>query len=159
MGLEPFPKDCSLSVVVREGKEIDRLTYAPIGKREDNVHVYKFPMPGLGFTLVVSKNIPQNYREKCFVHGPGKPHRCNDAHRKISYGRRGQDTSAEISGSLKLKALPSPPGSRANSRVFSKSKLNFYSANSSGPRRQHKLDFAGDSRCSILLNMNGPARI
>ena len=73
VGLEPFPKDCSLSVVAREGKEIDRLTYAPIGKREDNVHVYKFPMPGLGFALVVSKNIPQNYREKCFVHGPGNP--------------------------------------------------------------------------------------
>jgi hypothetical protein len=30
-------------------------------------------MPGLGFALVVSKNIPQNYREKCFVHGPGNP--------------------------------------------------------------------------------------
>ena len=73
MGLQPFPKHCSLSVVVRQGKEIDRLTHAPIGKREDNVHVYKFPMPGLGFSLVVSKNIPQNYRGKCFVHGPGNP--------------------------------------------------------------------------------------
>jgi hypothetical protein len=73
MGLQAFPKDCSLWVVVREGKEINRLTYAPIGKREGNFHVYKFPMPGLGFSLVVSKNIPQNYREKCFVHGPGNP--------------------------------------------------------------------------------------
>lgn len=73
MGLQAFPKDSSLWVVVREGTEIDRLTYAPIGKREGNFHVYKFPMPGLGFSLVVSKNIPQNYREKCFVHGPGNP--------------------------------------------------------------------------------------
>lgn len=73
LGLLPFPKDCSLSVVVREGKEIDRLTYAPIGKREGDFHVYKFPMPGLGFSMVVSKNVPQNYREKCFVHGSGNP--------------------------------------------------------------------------------------
>jgi len=73
MGLLAFPQDCSLSVVVREGKEIDRLTYAPIGKREGNFHVYKFPIPGLGFSLVVSKNTPQNYREQCFVHGPGNP--------------------------------------------------------------------------------------
>jgi hypothetical protein len=73
LGLLAFPQDCSLSVVVREGKEIDRLTYAPIGKREGKYHVYKFPMPGLGFSMVVSKNIPQNYRDKCFVHGSGNP--------------------------------------------------------------------------------------
>jgi len=73
LALLPFPKDCSLSVVVREGKEIDRLTYAPLGKREENFHVYKFPMPAIGFSIVVSKNIPRNYREKCFVHGHGNP--------------------------------------------------------------------------------------
>lgn len=73
MGLQAFPKDCSLWVVVREGKEIDRLTYAPIGERKGNFHVYKFPMPGLAFSLVVSKNIPANYRERCLVHGPGNP--------------------------------------------------------------------------------------
>jgi hypothetical protein len=73
LGLLPFPKDCSSSVVVREGKEIDRLTYAPLGKREENFHVYKFPMPAIGFSIVVSKNIPRNYREKCFVHGHGNP--------------------------------------------------------------------------------------
>jgi len=73
MGLLAFPQDCSLSVVVREGKEIDRLTYAPIGKRKGNFHVYKFPIPGLGFSLVVSKDTPQNYREQCFVHGPETP--------------------------------------------------------------------------------------
>ena len=73
MGSQPFPKDCSLWVAVREGKEIDRLTYAPIGKRQDNIHVYKFPMPGLAFLLAVSKNIPGNLRDRCFVHGRGNP--------------------------------------------------------------------------------------
>jgi len=72
MGLKAFPKDCSLWVVVREGK-IDRLTYPPVGKRMGNFHVYRFPIPGLAFTLVVSKNIPANYREMCFVHGSGNP--------------------------------------------------------------------------------------
>ena len=73
MGLEPFPKDCTLWVVVREGKELDRLTYAPIGERRGKVHTYKFPMPGFGFSLTVSKHIPANYRQHCFVHGPGNP--------------------------------------------------------------------------------------
>lgn len=73
MGLQPFPKDSSLWVVVREGKEIDRLTYAPIGARQGNFHAYKFPMPGLAFSLAVSKNIPANHRARCLVHGQGNP--------------------------------------------------------------------------------------
>ncbi|MFZ0277111.1 MAG: hypothetical protein WA254_17110 [Candidatus Sulfotelmatobacter sp.] len=73
MGLQAFPKDSSLWVMVREGKEIDRLTYAPVGERKGNFHVYKFPMPGLAFLLTVSKNIPVNHREICFVHGVGNP--------------------------------------------------------------------------------------
>src|SRR5260370_30210325 len=73
MGQGDFPTDCALLVTVREGKEIDRLTYAPVGERREIFHVYKFPMPGLAFSMVVSKNIPANFREKCFVRGPGNP--------------------------------------------------------------------------------------
>ncbi len=73
MGQQAFPKDASLWVVVREGKEIDRLTYAPIGSRQGNFHAYKFPMPGLAFSMAVSKNIPANHRERCLVHGPRNP--------------------------------------------------------------------------------------
>jgi len=73
MGQGFFPTDCSLWLAIREGKEIDRLTYAPIGSRVGNFHVYRFPMPGLAFSLIVSKNIPDAHREKCFVHGPGNP--------------------------------------------------------------------------------------
>jgi len=73
MGQEVFPKDASLWLMVREGKEIGRLTYAPIGARQGNFHTYKFPMPGLAFSLTVSKNIPANHREICLVHGPGNP--------------------------------------------------------------------------------------
>lgn len=73
MGVHPFPKDAVLWVAVREGKEIDRLTYAPMGERRERVHTYKFPMPGFGFSLTVSKNIPANYRKHCFVHGQGNP--------------------------------------------------------------------------------------
>ncbi len=112
LGLLAFPQDCSLSVVVREGKEIDRLTYAPIGKREGNFHVYKFPMPGLGFSMVVSKNITvplrsrQNYRANVFLvcmASENLIHRCNDACRGIPHSRRRQDGSGETSRSLKLK--------------------------------------------------------
>jgi hypothetical protein len=73
MGLESFPKDSSLWLVVREGKEISRLTYAPLGARKDGLHIYKFPMPGLALMLTVSKNVPARHRQKCFVHGPGNP--------------------------------------------------------------------------------------
>jgi len=73
MGLQPFPKDCALWVAVRQRREIDRLTYAPFGERQGNMHVYKFPMPGLAFMTVVSKNIPANFRDRCFVQGRGNP--------------------------------------------------------------------------------------
>jgi hypothetical protein len=49
------------------------MTYVTAGKREGKVHVYKFPMPGLGFSLIVSKNILDNYRNMCFVRRSGNP--------------------------------------------------------------------------------------
>jgi hypothetical protein len=74
MGLQPFPQDYfSLWVVVREGKEIDRLTYAPAGNRIDKLHSYRFPMPGFCFMLFVSKNLPARVTEKCFASGSGNP--------------------------------------------------------------------------------------
>jgi len=73
MGQEDFPVDCALLVTVREGKEIDRLTYSPIGERREHCHMFKFPMPGLAFSLAVGKNIPENYRNGCFVHMSGNP--------------------------------------------------------------------------------------
>ncbi len=73
MGEETFPNDSILWVVVRDAGGLDRLTYAPIGERKGNFHVYKFPMPGLGFSLSVGKNIPLNHRQGCIVHGPGNP--------------------------------------------------------------------------------------
>jgi hypothetical protein len=74
MGLQAYPKDCSsLWVVVREGKETDRLTYPPVGKGSGKLHVYRFPMPGFCFILAISKNIPAYVSEKCFVSGHGNP--------------------------------------------------------------------------------------
>jgi hypothetical protein len=68
-----FPKHASLWVMVGEGKEIDRLTYAPIGARQGNFHAYKFPMPGLAFSMAVSKNIPANHRARCLFTVLGTP--------------------------------------------------------------------------------------
>lgn len=73
LGVSDFPKHCTLWIAIREGKEIGRLTYAPIGERKGNFHVHKFPMPGLGFSMTVSKNLPARYKEKCFVRGTGNP--------------------------------------------------------------------------------------
>jgi hypothetical protein len=74
VGFQSFPKDCfSLWVVVREGKAIDRLTYAPAGNRIGKFHSYRFPMPGFCFMLYVGKNIPDYISEKCFATGSGNP--------------------------------------------------------------------------------------
>lgn len=73
LGQADYPDECALLVSVREGEEIDRLTHAPIGERRDLFHVYRFPMPGLVFSLAVGRNIPTNFRQGCFAHMPNKP--------------------------------------------------------------------------------------
>ncbi len=73
MGEELFPRDACLWVAVREGKGVDRLTHVPMGARIGDLHAYKFPMPRLAFTLLVSKNVPAKNRTICFACGPGSP--------------------------------------------------------------------------------------
>src|SRR6185312_3596605 len=68
-----FPRDCALLVAIRTGKEVNRVTFAPIGERKDSCHAYKFPMPGLGLSVAVGRNIPRNVRNLCLVNGPGNP--------------------------------------------------------------------------------------
>lgn len=73
VGVTSFPSDCALLVALRTDKDIDCFTYPPIGSRRDGHHVYKFPMPGLGFSIAVGRNIPANIRSCCLVNGPGNP--------------------------------------------------------------------------------------
>ena len=73
IGDEAFPAYACLWVAVREGTEFNRLTHVPTLARANGLHAYKFPMPGLAFTLIVSKNIPARFRALCVVHGPRNP--------------------------------------------------------------------------------------
>lgn len=73
MGFKTFPTDSALWVVVREGKAISHLTHPPLGGRKNNFYIYNFPMPRLAFTLMVGKNIPELYRQRCIVHGDEGP--------------------------------------------------------------------------------------
>jgi hypothetical protein len=73
MGISPFPTHCALVVTVREGSDVSRLTYAPIGERRGNYRLYKFPMPGLGFAIAIGKRLPHQLRRNCFVRGPAHP--------------------------------------------------------------------------------------
>ncbi len=73
LGKAGFPEHSCLWVIVREGKGADRLTHVPKCVRAGGLHVYKFPMPGFAFTLLVSKNIPLNYKAYCFVCDPKNP--------------------------------------------------------------------------------------
>jgi len=71
--LNTFPLNCSLWVVVREGKETDCVTFTPVTERQGNWHVHKFTMPGLIFMLLVGKMIPDNVRKMCIIHGDKNP--------------------------------------------------------------------------------------
>ncbi|MFZ1007776.1 MAG: hypothetical protein WAN65_13120 [Candidatus Sulfotelmatobacter sp.] len=73
LGEEEFPADSVLWVAVRSGRGSDKLTHVPVLVRKDGLHSYKFPMPGLAFTLIVSKNIPSRYRDISLVQGAGNP--------------------------------------------------------------------------------------
>lgn len=74
MDLKGFPKDCTLLVVVREGEsEVSRLTFPPSGGRKGKFHVYRFPIPGLAFSVAVGKNIPAEFHRTCFVRGYRNP--------------------------------------------------------------------------------------
>jgi len=73
LGEEPFPTHAALWVAVREKSQVERLTFAPVGGRAGNFHSHRFPMPGFGFTLFTGKNIPENVRGACIVHGSGNP--------------------------------------------------------------------------------------
>ena len=45
----------------------------PVQERLERLHVCRFPLPGIAFTLSVSRNIPANYRNMCLIHGIGNP--------------------------------------------------------------------------------------
>ena len=73
LGSRLFPEYCSLWIILREKSDYDKLTYTPVQERQGLFRVCRFPMPGFAFSLLVSKNIPLNYRNLCVVHGPGNP--------------------------------------------------------------------------------------
>jgi hypothetical protein len=72
-GGAPFPEDCTLTVAIRLGDELDKLTYEPIGEARGEFHVCKFPMPGFAFSMMIGKSVPMSFRKFCFVRGHGNP--------------------------------------------------------------------------------------
>jgi hypothetical protein len=73
MGLAAFPKDCSLSVIVREGKDFDRTAIFPYGHRMEKFYIHKFVIPGFAFTLGIGSMLTGEFRNVCFVRAPGNP--------------------------------------------------------------------------------------
>ena len=68
-----FPENAVLWVAVRKKSEISQLTIQPFTDKRGLVHLHKFPMPGLAFTLVIGKDLPETITNACIVHGPGNP--------------------------------------------------------------------------------------
>jgi len=74
IGEDEFPAHAAIFLAVREGDQVSRLTATPVGRRhEAGFRVYKFPMPGLGYSLAVGRNIPATFRNFCLVRGHGRP--------------------------------------------------------------------------------------
>jgi len=74
MGESAFPPDCALWIALPKGRgAYEQLTYAPCGERQDGFHGFRFPMAGIAFSMLVSKHLPQLYKNMCFVHGAGNP--------------------------------------------------------------------------------------
>jgi hypothetical protein len=103
LGLLPFPKDCSLSVVVREGKEIDRLTYAPIVQTRRKFSRLQIPHARHRILNSCEQEYSAELPREMLRSRSWKPYCCNDAYRRIPHGRRDQDGSGETRRSLKLK--------------------------------------------------------
>jgi hypothetical protein len=68
-----FPDNCFLSMVVREGTKLDRLTAFPAGGRTGRFCLYRFAMPGLAFSLAVGKRTPRSFQNICLVHNETHP--------------------------------------------------------------------------------------
>jgi hypothetical protein len=73
LGEESYPRDACLWVYVREKGRLEQLTFTPTQGRADGLHTCRFPMPGLAFLLIVSKNTPATHRNICLVNAPGNP--------------------------------------------------------------------------------------
>jgi hypothetical protein len=74
MGQAEFPTDAVLTVTVRAMSLVSGLVEWPSKlKRFQDTHAHSFIMPGMGFKLFVSRNIPAEIRWLCFVRGQGHP--------------------------------------------------------------------------------------
>jgi hypothetical protein len=73
LGRELFPTNCYLTVVVRETKEVNQVTYEPVTRKTGGFHIHRFPIPGLAFGMSIGQKIPDEYRKACIVNGPGNP--------------------------------------------------------------------------------------
>ncbi len=69
-----FPQDCALMVSVPENvTKIVGLSLTPYGGRKGTHHSYKLIVLGVGFHLLVGKQIPRGLRAMCIVRGVGNP--------------------------------------------------------------------------------------
>ena len=73
LGETAFPQDAVLTVCVREGGVIDKLTHTPHGMSGPKISTYQFPTPGFSFVLTIGKQIPLRTSQYCFVRGLGRP--------------------------------------------------------------------------------------
>ncbi len=68
-----WPDCASLMVVVREKSKVSFLSHDPVRSKQTGIHAFTFPMPGLSFTLFVSRHLDDFHSAMCFVRGEGHP--------------------------------------------------------------------------------------
>lgn len=73
LGQAEFPPTTSLLIAVRMVSPISLMTSEPMGEQRGPIYVARFPMPGIGFSIGIGDDLPQEYKWNCFVRGHGNP--------------------------------------------------------------------------------------
>jgi len=74
MGEAQFPSGCALLVYVPPNEPLlAGLVLSPYGGRREQYHLWKLPVLGVTFHLLVGTQTPPALRARCFVRGQGNP--------------------------------------------------------------------------------------
>jgi hypothetical protein len=72
LGRTPFPKDAALRVILPTPALARLIATLPMPDRVDGVRSYKVFIPGIAFTMILGKHIPNSISEVAFMPSPNR---------------------------------------------------------------------------------------
>ncbi len=73
LGDQRFPKAAALWVWVSRYENPNRVVTPPVSTRAWNCHLHAFDIPGIRFTLILGRAIPEYVRQVCIRNGQDQP--------------------------------------------------------------------------------------